>query len=79
LARSYFDKGFIPFAARELEILCRDLPQSKTLRKLLETVAPARAKMLGPIGEAPQGVGESTVAETDFSLDDIELLGDDKG
>jgi predicted Zn-dependent protease len=74
LAQSYFEQGCYPFAAREIEILCRELPSSRTLRKLLEKIAPSRAKLLAPLGEQSGSGGESTVAETDFSFDEIELL-----
>lgn len=73
LSRVFIDLGATPFAVRELEQLCRDLPEIKTLKRLLDTIAPGRAKKISP-QETSQGPIKQTVAETDFSFDDLEAI-----
>lgn len=77
LARIYFDIESYPFAIREVELLCRALPNVQTLRKLLERLAPSRAARL-PAPEVLAAKASATVAETDFSLEELDLLAEDE-
>lgn len=70
LSRVFIDLGATPFAVRELEQLCRDLPELKTFKRLLDTVAPGRATNIN----SSQQIVKQTVAETDFSFDDLEAI-----
>jgi hypothetical protein len=74
LARLYYDRGYIPFAVRELEILTRALPQNEPVRKLLERLTGAPVAVNG---EAPP-VKDDTIAEAEFDLGEIDLIEKDR-
>jgi hypothetical protein len=76
LARLYYDAGYIPFAVTELEKLCRYLPESQALRRLLLKLSPeAKIEELKPAeGAANTPTTSATVAETDFSFEDLDLI-----
>ena len=69
LARIFYEKGYLPFAVREVEQLVREIPSNAAIRKLLETLAPDRV-----IGGPNTIVAEDTVAESEFDLDALALL-----
>lgn len=75
LARIFYEKGYLPFAVREVEHLARQVPSNTALKKLLGTLAPDRG------GDIPStAAAEDTVAESEFDLDALALLeGDPKG
>ena len=77
LARSFAENGMLPFAIRELEELCTQLPDNKPLRKLLERLAPDRSaghqKDMGRSTVASSGSTERTVAEAEFDLGELDL------
>jgi hypothetical protein len=68
LARAFFERGYVPFAVRELEQLRREVPENDSVRRLLEKLSPKRSE------NVPAGGDESTVAEAEF---DIDLMVDD--
>ncbi|MBX7143741.1 MAG: hypothetical protein K1X79_04770 [Oligoflexia bacterium] len=76
LARIYFELECYPFAIREIELLCRALPKVQTLRRILERLAPARAARL-PAAEVLASNASATVAETDFSIEELDLLAEE--
>lgn len=70
LARVFYDRRSYPFAVRELEALQEALPESKTIRRLLEKLAPGmQVNPAARKAEAPE-----TVAETELEFDAIDLL-----
>ncbi len=73
LARIFYEKGYLPFAVREVEHLVRQVPSNAALKKLLGTLAPDRG---GEI-QGSTGSVEDTVAESEFDLDALALLEDD--
>lgn len=70
LARIYFEQGFIPFSVREVELLRKSLPELKSIQRLYDRFYPGGA----PIGET----GDTTVAESDFDISEIELVEENK-
>ena len=67
LARALYELGAVPFAVREVEQLCAELPQIASLKTLLLRLAP---------GHAGGGAeGEGTVAEMDLSFDQLDPAG----
>lgn len=73
LSRIFMDLGALTFAVRELEQLCVELPANKTIRRLLECIAPGSA---GLLAKTEQKLPE-TVAETDFSFDELDAIESD--
>ena len=72
LARIFYQLGFLPFALREVEELCRALPNSKSLKRLREKLSPE------PNREAADQSAEETVAETDMDFEELDLIGEDE-
>lgn len=77
LARVFFERSFVPFAVRELEVLREEIPENKFVQRLVERLAPDVANK----DQRKRGAdnGEDTVAETDFDIGEIELLEKDDG
>ena len=69
LARLYFECGYIPFAAREVNILRETLPELASLDRLYKKFYP---------DSAGDSEGETTVAETDFEISELELAGEER-
>ena len=69
LARILYEKGYLPFAVREVEQLVREVPSNTAVRKLLETLAPDRV-----LGGPRITTTNDTVAESEFDLDALALL-----
>lgn len=75
LARFYYEMACVPFALREIESLCSALPESRSIRRLAnkllfqdgQTASLARST-------APAAAGETTVAEADFALEELDLI-----
>jgi predicted Zn-dependent protease len=65
LARTFYEKGYHPFAQREVEQLARDLPDSRTVQQL-------RARLCG--GASQNETREERVAEAEFDIDELELI-----
>ncbi len=74
LARVLFENDCVPYAVEELEKLRIALPDNKFIPRLLDKIAPAETHAAVPAAAA--GAAE-TVAETEFSFEDIELLEED--
>lgn len=72
LARIYYERGFLPFAVNELLILNRKLPESVSVRKLLEKLAPDEQ-----LSEAGSGQ-EAVVSETEFNFEQLDLIEKDE-
>lgn len=72
LARIFFDMGCYPFAAREVSLLARTFPESESIRRLLAKLGPVGA-MEAPLSASP-AEGEAILAESDFQVEDIDLL-----
>jgi len=66
LARIYVERGWHPFAVREIEVLSRELPTNEALQRL-------RAKLAADGGTGGAG-STSMVAETELDLEALELL-----
>lgn len=77
LARVFYDRRMYSFAVRELEALRIALPQSKTIAKLLEKLAPGSAALTQTAAPVAAEAVE-TVAETDFEFDELDLIGQEK-
>ena len=69
LARVFFERGFVPFAAREVNILRETLPELKSVQRLYEKFYPDVAEDEG---------GEATIAESDFEISELEMVGEEK-
>lgn len=67
LARIFFELGNLTFAVREIKELCVALPECKSLKRLLELLAP------GEGAESDSGE-EEMVAETEFDFEEIDLM-----
>ena len=67
LARLFYDRRYVPFAVREVEMLTKAFPDSETLNKLLAKLSPG-----GGAGSAQN----STVSEAEFGFEAIDLLED---
>jgi hypothetical protein len=88
LARIFYDGNYLPFAVRELQALCVALPENKSVRRLLEKLAPdtkfpsAATSKVEPEGSGSSGAeakpASETIAETDFSFDDFEMIEEDE-
>ena len=74
LARIHYELGQIPFAIREITELCRALPDSKSLKRLRDKLAPETAPAASPAA----GTAEETVAEADFDFEELEMIEDDE-
>jgi len=75
LARLYYEKGFLPFAIRELELLRAALPDNRSISKLLEKFQPGSTQSnLVPHQSAESS---STIAESEFEVGDLDLLDED--
>ena len=71
LARVFYDAGYLPFAAREVEELSRLAPANPAIKRLLEVMVqdmPSEER-----GKEAEGnvEADSTVAEADFDFDDL--------
>jgi len=76
LARLFYDKGYIPFAVKEIEILLKALPENGALLKLLDKLSPGAGVSLSSHADKP--VEEKTLAEAEFDLGDLDLVEQDK-
>ncbi len=74
LARLFYEGGMYGFAVREIEALREAMPESKTLIKLMEKLAPGSTSLSAAVKQAETEV----VAETDFEFDELELIGAEK-
>lgn len=74
LARAYYESSMFPFALRELEGLRAEMPQISALKKLVEALCGSMKDY--PSNTAAQTDGE--VAETEFELEALELIEQDK-
>ena len=74
LARTFYELGYVPFAIRELKELVRAMPEVQPLRNLLLKLEPegASSALEAPAAE------EQTVAENEFDITEIELVGEKK-
>lgn len=64
LARIFYERGFTAFSARELKELVLALPEQKSLKRLLEEIAP---ELLSNASE--QNNKEKELAEADVDVD----------
>ncbi len=72
LAKEFYSLGFTPFAIREVRDLCAKIPESESLRRLLNKLSGGAVSAIGSENDAKGN--ETTVAEADFDMDDIEEL-----
>ncbi len=85
LARVFYERGDLPFAAREVRELCSQLPEIESLRRLFKSLAPDgqhEVPLSAQISSQPVPVkvepsGNDTVAEAEFDLDEIDILEED--
>lgn len=75
LARLFYERLYWPFAVRELKQLAEALPDNKQVRRLLERMAPETASARR--GEESDVSADTTVAEAEFDVADVELMGED--
>ena len=73
LSKIYYDLGFKPFCVDQLKILVKSVPANKSLKNLLEKLAPQEfnSKTINLAQEI------KTVAEADFEFSEIELIEED--
>lgn len=74
LSRIFYERGYLPFAVRELEELSSVVKDNRFLKRILEKLAP----QLQAATAGNAGGGERVVAETDFDIGDIELLDEEE-
>ena len=70
LARAYYDRLYLPFAVRELEILRQALPDNRPIEKIIAKLAPDS----GPASGGSAALQPSTLAEAEMGFDEIELI-----
>ena len=70
LARLYYDKGYIPFAVREVETLVSAAPQNAALRKLLFKLSPTSETSDRKVSDTPV----QTLAEAEFDIGELEMV-----
>jgi len=70
LAHTFFRLGYLPFAAREIEQLCRKLPENGPLKKLYQKLNPGKDIQVSH--ESP--AEEIEVADAEFEIDALSLL-----
>lgn len=73
LAKYLYLDGFLPFAIQEIEILKNNLPGNEAINRLYESLSPDTSKSSA---KSPH-TGSATVAEVQFSFEDLDLLNDD--
>ena len=76
LARVFFERGELPFAAREVRELCSALPEIESLKRLMKSLSPDAQESV-PKPQVEAATTQNTVAEADFDLDEIDILEDD--
>ena len=69
LARVFYELNLLSFASRELELLCREIPDNAALRSLLEKLSPDPAAVSPVI---TVGHDDETVAELEVSFEDLQ-------
>ena len=71
LAHAMFRSAYVPFAVREVQILCEKFPQHMHLKSLLERLAPSltTASTVKNVGQIEE------VADVEFDIDDLDKLG----
>ncbi len=75
LARAFLQKGFVPFAQREIEQLCVALPDNTALQKLADKLDVRPAASTGGTSSSVKTSNlDSLVAEAELNFDDIELI-----
>ena len=76
LAHLYHDKGFLPFALREVKDLLEMLPSNISIRRLLELMTEEEQGGLQESRELSEEKetesAETTIAATEFDIDDFE-------
>jgi predicted Zn-dependent protease len=77
LSQLFYQKGYYPFAIRELEQLHRALPENRSVRKLLEKLSPGSVGESGSAAAARDGSEQDTIAEADFDFDMLDLVDSD--
>jgi len=74
LAHALFRRGFIPFAAREIELMVEVFPGNGALRTLSERLSPGTNSNRGVTSESTEG--ETEVADIEFDTDILSDLDD---
>jgi predicted Zn-dependent protease len=74
LSRVFYERGMTAFAVRELEALREALPESKTVLRLLDKLAPGTSQGVPSAQLKPT----DTVAETEFDFEELDLIGQEK-
>ena len=72
LARLFYDRGFTPFALREISYVASAIPENDALKKLVQKLSPGYMEA-ATVATAP----ESTVAEAEFDFTDLDLIEED--
>lgn len=72
LAKIFYDLEFKPFAIEQLKILAEKLPESRSITKLLDKIAPGELT-----AQASSSQESKTYAEAEFNFDDIELISEE--
>jgi hypothetical protein len=73
LARILQELGFLPFAVREVECLCEELPHNKSLKKLLNKLDPSRG-----LEKKECPASAVTMAEVEMSFEDLEVIDEEE-
>ena len=80
LARLYYESNFAPFAIRELAILYEELPDNKTIARLLSKLSngqPDHEPRAGAHGIDQKPNKQEIIAEADFDFSDLDLIEDE--
>ena len=72
LARIFYQSSQLPFAIREIEQLCRELPELSSINRLLKALSPDSKLEVKAQGESAKSeTPEKTIAEAEFDFDMI--------
>lgn len=78
LARLFYERGWTPFAIREVEELCRRHPSNAGLTRLIKAIRPEGELPEAAVAQAAPGSSEETIAEADFDFEELDLIEEDK-
>ena len=72
LAKLFYDLGFLSFCLEQLRVIAEAIPDNKSLRKLLNKLAPSDDSVKN---SSSQNISH-TYAEVEFNLGDVDLIED---
>lgn len=76
LARIFYEKKYLPFAVREVELLCGKIPENQFLNRLLQQLSPESGALRDKTAAGSEN-SEGVIAEADFDFDELEMIDED--